>query len=279
MDSALILIQCHDQVGLVSGIAGIIVSHNLNIDAMREFVDVNESLFFARLECSGPVTDSELLRNELVKHLPEGAMVTVNPVSPKKIAVLVTKEYHCLGDILVRNYFQPKDIKVCCVIGNHPDLQSFTDGFSVPFHHVPNKDKSKKDFESDLSHILKTYTPDYLVLAKFMQVLSADFVARYANRIINIHHSFLPAFAGARPYRQAFERGVKLIGATAHFVTGDLDEGPIITQQTITIDHTYTVDEMVKAGQEVEKAVLNKAINLIGRDKVFTNGNKTIVFE
>jgi formyltetrahydrofolate deformylase len=279
MDSALILIQCHDQVGLVSGIAGIIVSHNLNIDAMREFVDVNESLFFARLECSGPVTNSELLRNELVKHLPAGAMVTVNPVSPKKIAILVTKEYHCLGDILMRNYFQPKDIKVCCVIGNHPDLQSFTEGFSVPFHHVPNKDKSKKDFERDVSDILKSYEPDYLVLAKFMQVFSPDFVARYANRIINIHHSFLPAFAGARPYRQAFERGVKLIGATAHFVTGDLDEGPIITQQTITIDHTYTVDEMVKAGQEVEKAVLNKAISLIARDKVFTNGNKTIVFE
>jgi formyltetrahydrofolate deformylase len=279
MDSALILIQCHDQVGLVSGIAGIIVSHNLNIDAMREFVDVNESLFFARLECSGPVTNSELLRNELVKHLPAGAMVTVNPVSPKKIAILVTKEYHCLGDILMRNYFQPKDIKVCCVIGNHPDLQSFTEGFSVPFHHVPNKDKSKKDFERDVSDILKLYEPDYLVLAKFMQVLSNDFVVRYVNRIINIHHSFLPAFAGARPYRQAFERGVKLIGATAHFVTGDLDEGPIITQQTITIDHTYTVDEMVKAGQEVEKAVLNKAISLIARDKVFTNGNKTIVFE
>ncbi len=279
MDSALILIQCHDQVGLVSGIAAIIVSHNLNIDAMREFVDVNESLFFARLECSGPVTDSELLRSELVKHLPEGTMVTVNPVSRKKIAILVTKEYHCLGDILVRNYFQPKDIKVCCVIGNHPDLQSFTEGFSIPFHHVPNKDKSKKDFEREVSDILKMYEPDYLVLAKFMQVLSNDFVVRYVNRIINIHHSFLPAFAGARPYRQAFERGVKLIGATAHFVTGDLDEGPIITQQTITIDHTYTVDEMVKAGQEVEKAVLNKAISLIARDKVFTNGNKTIVFE
>jgi formyltetrahydrofolate deformylase len=279
MDSALILIQCHDQVGLVSGIAGIIVSHNLNIDAMREFVDVNESLFFARLECSGPVTDSELLRNELVNHLPAGAMVTVNPASPKKIAILVTKEYHCLGDILVRNYFHPKESKVCCVIGNHPDLQSFTEGFSVPFHHVTNKNKSKNDFESDLSDILNRYEPDYLVLAKFMQVLSSEFVSQYANRIINIHHSFLPAFAGARPYRQAFERGVKLIGATAHFVTGDLDEGPIITQQTITIDHTYTVDEMVKAGQEVEKAVLNKAISLIARDKVFTNGNKTIVFE
>ena len=279
MDSTLILIQCHDQVGLVLGITRIIASHNLNIEAMREFVEGNESLFFARLECSGPITNSGLLRDELVNHLPAGAMVTVNPVSPKKIAILVTKEYHCLGDILVRNYFQPKDISVCCVIGNHPDLQSFTEGFAIPFHHLSNKDKSKEDFEREISSILRNYEPDYLVLAKFMQILSPDFVARYANRIINIHHSFLPAFAGARPYQQAFERGVKLIGATAHFVTGDLDEGPIITQQTITIDHTYTVEEMVKAGQEVEKAVLNKAISLISRDKVFTNGNKTIVFE
>ena len=149
----------------------------------------------------------------------------------------------------------------------------------MPNKDKSNKDKSKKDFESDLSNILKNYEPDYLVLAKFMQVLFPDFVLRYANRIINMHHSFVPAFAGARPYRQAFERGAKLIGATAHFVTGDLDEGPIITQQTITIDHTYTVDEMVKAGQELEKAVLNKAISLISLDKVFTNGNKTIVFE
>lgn len=279
MDSTLILIQCCDQMGLVSQIAGIIVSHNLNIDTMREFVEVNESLFFARLECSGPSFDVAFLRAELVKHLPEGAMVTVNPPSPKKIAILVTKEYHCLGDILVRNFFQSKEVKVCCVLGNHSDLQTFTEGFSVPFHHVSSKERKKEDFEREILGILEAYAPDYLVLAKFMQILSSDFVARYPNRIINIHHSFLPAFAGARPYRQAFERGVKLIGATAHFVTGNLDEGPIITQQTISIDHTYTVDEMVKAGQEVEKAVLNKAISLISSDKVFTNGNKTIVFE
>jgi len=279
MESTLILIQCRDQMGLVSRIAGIIVSYNLNIDTMREFVEVNESLFFARLECSGPSFDVELLRAELVKHLPGGAMVTVNPPSPKKIAILVTKEYHCLGDILVRNFFQSKEVKVCCVLGNHSDLRSFTEGFSVPFHHVSGKERKKEDFETEIIGILETYAPDYLVLAKFMQILSTDFVARYPNRIINIHHSFLPAFAGARPYRQAFERGVKLIGATAHFVTGNLDEGPIITQQTISIDHTYTVNEMVKAGQEVEKAVLNKAISLISRDKVFTNGNKTIVFE
>jgi formyltetrahydrofolate deformylase len=126
--------------------------------------------------------------------------------------------------------------------------------------------------------ILDIYKPDYIVLAKFMQILSSDFVAKYPNRIINIHHSFLPAFAGAKPYRQAFVRGVKLIGATAHFVTGNLDDGPIITQRTIPIDHTYTIQEIVKAGQEVEKTVLNNAIGLVCRDQVFISGNKTIVF-
>ena len=279
MNSTLILIQCRDGIGLVSQIARTIVSHNLNIDAMHEFVDVGETLFFARFECSGATADSQLLHNDLVKHLPDQAMVTVNPATPKKLAIFVTKEYHCLGDILARNFFHTNDTKVCCVIGNHPDLKSFTESFSIPFYHIPIQDKSKTDFEQEMHEVLASYQPDYLVLAKFMQILSTDFVFRYPNRIINIHHSFLPAFAGGRPYRQAFIRGVKLIGATAHFVTESLDDGPIITQQTITIDHTYTVDEMVKAGQEVEKTVLNKAIALVTGDKVFVSGNKTIVFE
>jgi formyltetrahydrofolate deformylase len=245
---------------------------------MHEFVDEGELLFFARFECSGTATESERLRDELLHQLPENAKVTVNPASPKRLAVLVTKEYHCLGDILVRNFFQTTDIKVCCVIGNHEDLKVFTDGFSVPFHHVSNKNKPREDFETEMLEILDIYKPDYIVLAKFMQILSSDFVAKYPNRIINIHHSFLPAFAGAKPYRQAFVRGVKLIGATAHFVTGNLDDGPIITQRTIPIDHTYTIEEIVKAGQEVEKTVLNNAIGLVCRDQVFISGNKTIVF-
>ncbi|MEO5650091.1 MAG: formyltetrahydrofolate deformylase [Ginsengibacter sp.] len=279
MASTLILIQCRDKMGLVSQIARIIVAHNLNIDAMQEFVDVGEFLFFARFECTGTGTDSELLRDELANQLPEHAMVTVNPASPKKLAVLVTKEYHCLGDILVRNFFQTKDTQICCVIGNHEDLKPFTEGFTVPFYHISNKDKPKENFENEVQEILNSYKPDYLVLAKFMQILSPHFVAQYPNLIINIHHSFLPAFAGARPYRQAFVRGVKLIGATAHFVTESLDDGPIITQRTITIDHTYTIDEIVKAGQEVEKTVLNKAIELVCHDQVFISSNKTIVFE
>ena len=279
MNSTLILIQCRDKIGLVSQIAKVIVSYNLNIDAMHQFVDEGEFLFFARFECSGPETDSQLIRDELLKHLPDQAIVKVNPPSPKKLAILVTKEYHCLGDILTRNFFHNTDTEVCCVIGNHTGLESFTERFSLPFYYISHQEKSRQNFENEILTILSEHQPDYLVLAKFMQILSADFVGRYPNRIINIHHSFLPAFAGGRPYHQAFIRGVKLIGATAHFVTDSLDDGPIITQQTITIDHAYTVAEMVRAGQEVEKTVLNKAIALVTGDKVFVSGNKTIVFE
>lgn len=281
MHSTLILIQCRDKIGLVARIASTIVSFNLNIDAMHQFVDESEFQFFARFECSGAEANGQLIHDELIKHLPDQAIVKVNPASPKKLAVLVTKEYHCLGDILVRNFFQNTDARVSCVIGNHINLESFTKRFSIPFYHISrqNKNRSKEEFENEILSILSEHQPDYLVLAKFMQILSADFVARYPNRIINIHHSFLPAFAGGRPYHQAFIRGVKLMGATAHFVTESLDDGPIITQQTITIDHTYTAAEMVKAGQEVEKTVLNKAIALVTSDKVFVSGNRTIVFE
>lgn len=279
MHSTLILIQCHDKIGLVARIASTIVSFNLNIDAMHQFVDEGEFQFFARFECSGAETDGQLIHDELLKHLPDYAIVKVNPASSKKLAVLVTKEYHCLGDILARNFFHNTDAHVSCVIGNHTDLESFTERFSVPFYYITHNDRSKEEFENEILGILSEHQPDYLVLAKFMQILSADFVAHYPNRIINIHHSFLPAFAGGRPYHQAFIRGVKLMGATAHFVTESLDDGPIITQQTIAIDHTYSAAEMVKAGQEVEKTVLNKAIALVTSDKIFVSGNKTIVFE
>lgn len=279
MPSTLILIQCPDRTGLVASIARVLASHQLNIEAMREFVDVQASVFFARIASSGPLPDAGMLQKKLSEQLPEGALVTINPPSPKRLAVLVTREYHCLGDILAGNFFKTPDTEVCAVIGNHDYLRRFTESFSVPFYHVTHENRGREDFESEILEVLAPYRPDYLVLAKFMRILSPDFLSRYPNRIVNIHHSFLPAFAGAHPYRQAFVRGVKLIGATAHFVTEKLDEGPIISQQTIKIDHTYSVTQMVEAGQEVEKTVLNRALKLVARDQVFIAGNKTIVFE
>ena len=217
--------------------------------------------------------------NDLRAVLPEDAIISVNTDPEKKIILLVTKEYHCLSDILVRNHFNTLGAKVQCVVGNHDVLRDICHRFEVPFFLVSHENKSKEKFESELLEVIKKYPHDYLVLAKFMRILSPQFVKLFPMQIINIHHSFLPAFVGANPYKQAYTRGVKLIGATAHFVTNNLDEGPIIEQQIIQVNHTYTTADMVKAGKEIEKGVLAKALKMVFEDRVFVYKNKTIVFE
>jgi formyltetrahydrofolate deformylase len=203
----------------------------------------------------------------------------VNPIPDKNIVVLVTKEYHCLTDILTRNYFKTLGASVQCVIGNHPDLKEITERFKIPFHLVTHEKKSKGEFEAGLKELINLYEPDYLVLAKFMRILSPEFVKAFPFRIINIHHSFLPAFVGSNPYKQAFERGVKIIGATAHFVTNDLDEGPIITQQVIPVNHSLSLKDLIRTGRENETSALAKAMHLVFDDRVFVYKNKTVVFE
>lgn len=279
MDKSLILIQCKDEVGLVALISKVLAKHRLNITAMREFVDEASARFFARIELDGEVVDKNLLHSELAAGLPQLAEIIINPKSEKRIAVLVTKEYHCLADTLVRHCFNTLDAKVCCVAGNYNVLQSFTERFDIPFHHISHENKSKEQFEAELAEAIDQHELDYIVLAKFMRILSPAFVNRFQNKIINIHHSFLPAFIGASPYRQAYDRGVKLLGATAHYVTNDLDEGPIIVQQTIPVNHTFGTSEMVIAGKEIEKSVLSKAMKLVFQDRVFLSGNRTIIFE
>lgn len=273
-----ILIQCKDSIGLVAAIAKVISESNSNIVAMREHVDIAASRFFARIEIQ-KATDTTALKAGLKNVLPSDADIHINPLPDKKVVVFVTKEYHCLSDILVRNYFKTLGASVECVVGNHAVLEDICKRFDVPFHFVSHEAKTKADFENELHDIVNHYQPDYLVLAKFMRILSADFVEKYPFKIINIHHSFLPAFIGANPYKKAFDRGVKLIGATAHFVTNDLDEGPIITQQTIPVDHSFTASDMVRSGKEIEKAVLAKALQYVFEDRVFTYENKTVVFE
>lgn len=273
-----ILIQCKDRVGLVAAITGVLAARRLNIISMREHVDVQANLFFARI-VSAQETAVEQLQQELEAVLPENAIISINPEPEKKIVVLVTKEYHCLSDILVRNHFKTLGASVQAVIGNHAVLQDICERFDVPFHFISHENKSKEQFEEELAQQVNAYTFDYLILAKFMRILSPAFVQQFALRIINIHHSFLPAFIGASPYKQAHSRGVKMIGATAHYVTNDLDEGPIIEQQIIHVNHAFSIEDMVKAGKEIEKAVLAKALKLVFEDRVFVYQNKTIVFE
>ena len=273
----IIIIQCKDHIGLVSDISRILSEAGLNIISMREHVDKAEVRFFMRLEVDGFADEVEL-EDKIRKVVPEGAIIQVNPVPDKKIVILVTKEYHCLADILIRNNFGTLGASVACVIGNHDILEKICVRFDVPFFMISYGEDAKSS-ENQLINKIQEHNPDYIVLAKFMRILSPVFVSEFRNKIINIHHSFLPAFAGANPYRQAFERGVKLIGATAHFVTDDLDEGPIIAQQIIPVNHSFTVLDMVRSGKEIETAVLAKALRLVLNDRVFVYKNKTVVFD
>lgn len=273
-----ILIQCKDRVGLVADVAGVIAKLGINIVAMREHVDTVDNRFFVRIVVEG-VQEALPVWKELKAILPEGAGIAVNPATQKKVIILVTKEYHCLGDILMRNHFKTLGAAVQCVIGNHDVLQDVCKRFGIPFYFVSHENKEKDVFEKEVSAIIEKYKTDYLVLAKFMRILSPPFIEKFTHRIINIHHSFLPAFIGASPYRQAYERGVKLIGATAHFVTNDLDEGPIIAQQIIPVNHSFTTADMVRAGKEIETAVLARAMQLVLEERVLIWKNKTIIFE
>ncbi len=274
----IITIQCKDSVGLVAKIANVLASVAVNIVSMREFVDTENENFFARFALEANNKENEI-KAGLTQLLPAQAICHIHPQSHKKMVVLVSIEYHCLSDVLIRNHFGTLGADVLAVIGNHAPLADICQRFDVPFFCVSHEGLSKETFEEKLLEKLSEYTFDYLVLAKFMRILSPTFVAHYPNKIINIHHSFLPAFIGANPYKQAHTRGVKLIGATAHFVTNDLDEGPIIAQQTIAVNHTFTAKDMVKSGKEIETAVLIKALNWLFTDRVFVYNNKTVVFE
>ncbi|MDY0905232.1 formyltetrahydrofolate deformylase [Pedobacter sp. CFBP9032] len=278
MNKLTILISCPDQVGLVTTITRILAAYQLNIIAMREFVDEANKAFFTRIACTGDYDQTDQLRIKLLENLPDHAKVDIITKQEKQIAILVTKEYHCLAEILIKNQFKTLGANVQCVIGNYQGLRDLTEKLGIPYFYVSHENKDKQEFESEIKDIIKEYEVDYVVLAKFMRILSAEFVKDFAGKIINIHHSFLPAFIGANPYRQAFERGVKIIGATAHFVTDNLDEGPIITQHTTHVDHNFGVKEMVRAGKEIEKKVLLDALELIFEDRVFVSGNKTVVF-
>jgi formyltetrahydrofolate deformylase len=274
----IIVIQCKDQVGLVASITTVLAREQLNIVSMREHVDQENNRFFMRLEVTQTGKGGSLGK-KLYAVLPADAMISINPLPQKKVVVMVTKEYHCLADILIRNYYGTLGATVLAVIGNHYILHDICKRFGIPFFGVSHEQISKEEFEEKITAVIDRHNPDYIVLAKFMRILSPALVAKFPMRIINIHHSFLPAFVGANPYKKAFERGVKLIGATAHFVSDELDEGPIIAQQIISVNHSYTVSDMVKAGKEIETAVLATALQLVFEDRVFVYKNKTVVFD
>jgi formyltetrahydrofolate deformylase len=278
MDSHILLINCPDQQGLIYSITSIIYKHQLNIISNSEFVEKHYNHFFMRTEVSGEF-DPETLLHDLHAVLPPDVSVKLTDKKKKDIVILVTKEHHCLSDLLVRHAFHELPATIRAVISNHQTLEDLTAKFDIPFHFVTHEGKSRREHELEMLEMVNLYQPEFLVLAKYMRVLSAGFVAHFPNRIINIHHSFLPAFVGANPYAKAYERGVKIIGATGHFVNDNLDEGPIIAQNVIPVDHTHDAAEMTQAGRDVEKIVLAKSLKLVLNEQVFIYKNKTIIFD
>jgi formyltetrahydrofolate deformylase len=276
--SRLLLVDCPDRPGLIHEITGVLFRRGANILTNDEFVDRESQRFFMRAEYVGAPASNEVVR-ELREMLPAGGNVRVEGGGIRRIVVLATTEPHCLGEILLRHAEDELGASIQAVISNRTMLAALTGRFGVPFHHVPHEGLDREAHEAELLRVIQPYEPDYLVLAKYMRILSGGFVDRYRNRIVNIHHSFLPAFVGSNPYRQAFQRGVKIIGATAHFVTEDLDEGPIIAQAVVPVDHSYRPNEMAQAGRDVEKIVLAKALKLVFEERVFLSGNRTIVFD
>jgi formyltetrahydrofolate deformylase len=274
---ARVLIDCDDAKGLVYKISKVFYERDLNIDTNREFVDKEQNRFFMRTVVSGTFELVEL-ENALKAVAPADAKIRVVIPENKKIVILVTKESHALGDILIRHQDGELGATIECVIGNHETLKGLVERFDIPFYHISAEGLSREAHEEKVMACIEKHSFDYIVLAKYMRILTPTFVKAYPQQIINIHHSFLPAFIGANPYKQAFERGVKIIGATAHYVTDDLDEGPIIAQDVIPVNHRLTWRDMQRAGRDGEKIVLSRALALVLHDRVFVNNNKTVIF-
>jgi formyltetrahydrofolate deformylase len=271
-------IACPDQPGLVHKITGVLFNAGYNILSNQEFVDLEAKYFFMRTAFEGTAAPDRVV-SYLEQVLPTSATVRLATTEKQPIVIMATTEAHCLGDLLIRHYSGELPAQIKAVIANHETLGSLVKPFGIPFHCVSHKDLERTEHETRVAEMIDSYRPEYIVLAKYMRILTPAFVARYRDRVINIHHSFLPAFVGAKPYHQAYTRGVKIIGATAHIVTDDLDTGPIIAQSVISVNHTYTAAAMAQAGRDVEKIVLARAVKLVLEERVFLHGNRTIVFE
>lgn len=278
MPPHILRIDCPDEPGLVHKITGVLYNAGYNILSNQEFVDLDSKHFFMRTAFEGATIPDRVV-SYLEQILPPAAVVKLVAAERQPVVIMATTEAHCLGDLLIRHYSGELPAQILAVISNHERLKPLVEQFGIPFHCVSHQNLERSAHEDMVAAVLAGYAPEYIVLAKYMRILSAEFVARYPNRMINIHHSFLPAFIGAKPYHQAYERGVKVIGATAHIVTDDLDTGPIIAQGTIPVNHTYTASAMVQAGRDVEKIVLARAVKLMLEERVFLHGNRTVIFE
>ena len=272
-------LQCADQRGIVHAMTSSVLACQGNIIENQQFTDpvTNSFVMRTRFETSSSLdTARKVLFEGLSKFNPE--LTIKDNASPKRALVMVTKESHCLRDLLYLLELGELPIQIPLVVGNHEELKSLVESHGIKFKYLPVSSENKESSETQLFSLIDSETIDFLVLARYMQILSPDFCSKLSNRIINIHHSFLPGFKGAKPYHQAHAKGVKIIGATAHFVTKDLDEGPIIEQDVAHVSHASNPEELIAIGRDIERRVLAKAVKLYAEDRIFIVGNRTVIF-
>ncbi|WP_116124966.1 formyltetrahydrofolate deformylase [Lewinella sp. IMCC34183] len=283
MNSAILLIHCPDQPGLVAQVTEFVHRNRGNIINLDQHVDRDAGQFFMRIEWElaefliPPDKINDYFETLIGKAYAMEWQLHFTAQRPR-MAIFVSKASHCLYDLLQRHGTGEFDCEITAIVSNHQQLGYIAERFAIPFHHIPITRETKAEQEARTTELLRGLETDFIVLARYMQVLSDDFCRAWSHRVINIHHSFLPAFKGARPYQRAFERGVKLIGATGHYVTADLDEGPIIAQSVEPVSHHHTVEDLKRIGKDVEKRVLSQAVYLHLRHLILPFGNRTIIF-
>ncbi|MGY8915535.1 MAG: formyltetrahydrofolate deformylase [Flavobacteriales bacterium] len=278
-----ILINCPDQAGIISSVTGFIHAKGGNIIYIDQHVDKQADVFFMRLESE--FDDSSISFENFKAQFEKNITAPFNMeckmhlsgIKPK-MALFISKYNHCLYDLLSRFNSGELDVEIPFILSNHKDLQNISEQFQIPFFHIPVTKETKMEAENKQMALLKEHEIDFIVLARYMQIISPRTIDLYPNKIINIHHSFLPAFAGAKPYHAAFARGVKIIGATSHYVTEELDAGPIIEQDVVTVTHAHTIKDFIAKGQDLEKIVLSRAVKLHIQRKTMVYNNKTVIF-
>ena len=284
MKNTTLVMHCPDQKGIIANVTNFIHKNKGNILYIDQYVDRENAVFFMRVEVdfkSNPSFTISQLRKDF--HAAVGDLFGLHcaifdPTSPPKMAVFVSKYDHCIYDILSQHLSGELAVEIPFIVSNHRDLEHIAKRFQIPFHHIPVSADTKKEAEIQQLNLLKAHNVDFIVLARYMQIIGPKLIAQFPNKIINIHHSFLPAFPGAKPYHSAFNRGVKIIGATSHYVTEELDAGPIIDQNIARVSHLHQIKDFIKIGQDLERVVLLRALKLHTQRKVMVYNNKTIVF-
>ena len=283
MNKITLLINCKDQSGIIAATTNFILENRGNITYVDQHVDRQKEVFFMRLECNFEILNLEKKDfinqfNVNVAQVFQMNWKIYDEESTSRMAIFVSKYDHCLYDILVRYNSGELKVEIPFIVSNHKELESIADSFNIPFFHVPIKAETREKAQHKHLELLKKYKVDFIVLARYMQIIPDGIIASYPSKIINIHHSFLPAFIGAKPYHSAFERGVKIIGATSHYVTTDLDAGPIIEQNVSRVSHFHSISDLIAKGRDLEKIVLATAIKYHICHKVMVYENKTVVF-